>query len=174
MIHLPVTISQNLFTSKNLYYWRRFIERTLRPYKLEGHLTNPQPNEDDAHYFKWINEEDVLFTWLLDSMKPEISNQCIDHESIKDIWDEVIKLYSKLEDESRMVDLNKKAMELLQEHRSILEYSNELQALWKEIDFYQPLPTDSTGREYVLKGRTYSFLTSLRPEFETMRTLLFT
>ena len=35
-----------------------------------------------------------------------------------------------------MVDLNKKAMELLQEHRSVLEYSNELKALWKEIDFY--------------------------------------
>ena len=34
-------------------------------------------------------------------------------------------LYSKLEDESRIADLNKKAMELLQEHQSILEYSNE-------------------------------------------------
>ena len=72
-----------------------------------------------------------------------------------------------------MADLNKKAMELLQEHWSVLEYSNELQALWKEINFYRPLLTDPKGREYALKGRTYQFVTSLRPKFETVRSLLF-
>ena len=85
-------------------------------------------------------------------MKPEISDQFIDHESVKDIWDEAIRLYSKFGDKSTMADLNKNAMELLQEHRSVLEYSNELQALWKEIDFYQPLPTDPRCPEYALKG----------------------
>ena len=58
-------------------------------------------------------------------MKHEISDHFIDHESVKDVQDEVIRLYSKLEDESRMADLNKKAMELLQEQRSVLGYSNE-------------------------------------------------
>ena len=92
-------------------------------------------------------------------MKPEMSDQFIDHESVKDVWDAVIMLYSKLEDESRMVDLNKKAMELVLEQRSFLEYSNELQALWNEIDFYQPLPIDSIACEYILKGISYWFLT---------------
>ena len=73
-IHLLATVSLTLFTSRNLYHWRPFIERTLQPGKLEGRLTNPQPNADDAHYLKWIDEKDVLFTWLLDSMKPEISD----------------------------------------------------------------------------------------------------
>ena len=71
-----------------------------------------------------------------------------------------------------MAELTKKAMELLQEQKGVLEYSNELNALWSEIDFYRPLPTDPKGREYILKGRTYRFLTGLRPEFETIRTLL--
>ena len=106
-------------------------------------------------------------------MNYEISDQFIDHESVKDIWDEVINLYSKLGDESIMADLKKKAMELFQEHRSVLEYSYELQAMWKEIHFYQPLPSDPKGREYALKGRTYRFLTGLRPEFETMRSILY-
>ena len=48
-------------------------------------------------------------------MKPEVSERFIDYDSIKDIWDTIIKLYSKLEDESRMIDLKKKAMELPQE-----------------------------------------------------------
>ena len=71
-----------------------------------------------------------------------------------------------------MAELTKRAMELLQEHKSVLEYSNELNALWSEIDFYRALPTYPKGRDYILKGRTYRFLTGLRLEFETIRTLL--
>ena len=70
-----------------------------------------------------------------------------------------------------MAELNRRVMEL-QEPQSVLEYSNELAAIWNEVDFYRPLPTDQTGREYILKGITYCFLTGLRPEFETIRSLL--
>ena len=172
MIHLPPTASRNLFTCKNLYQWRRFVERMLRPRKLDDHLVKTIPNEGDTNYFKWVDEEDILITWLLDSMKPELNDRFIDYESVKEIWDIVIRLYSKLEDESRMAEHTKKAMELLQEQKWVLEYSNELNALWSEIDFYRPLPTDPKGRDYILKGRTYRLLTGLRPEFETIRTLL--
>ena len=173
IIHLPATAPRNFFTGRNLYHWRRFVERVLRPRKLDGHLINPRPNDTDTHYLRWLDEEDVIFTWLLDSMKPEVSERFIDLDSVKDVWDTVIRLYSKIEDESRIAELNKKAMDLLQEQRTVLEFANALNALWSELDFYRPLPTDSTAREYILKGRTHCFLTGLRPEFETMRSILF-
>ena len=173
IIHLPATAPRNFFTGRNLYHWRRFVERVLRPRKLDGHLTNPRPKDTDTHYLRWLDEEDVIFTWLLDSMKPEVSERFIDLDSVKNVWDTVIRLYSKLEDESRIAELNKKAMDLLQEQRTVLEFANALNALWSELDFYRPLPTDSTAREYILKGRTHCFLTGLRPEFETMRSILF-
>ena len=172
VIHLPPIASRNLFTGKNLYQWRRFVERMLQPCKLDDHLVKTRPIEEDTNYFKWVDEEDILITLLLDSMKPELSDRFIDYESVKEIWDTVIRLYSKLKDESRMAELTKRAMELLQEQKSVLEYSNELNALWSEIDFYRPLPTYPKGRDHILKGRTYRFLTGLRPEFETIRTLL--
>ena len=64
-------------------------------------------------------------------------------------------------------------MELLQEQRSVLEYANELNALWSELDFHRPLPTDLTAREYILKGRNHCFLIGLLPEFETVHSMLF-
>ena len=91
-------------------------------------------------------------------MKLEVNERFIDSDYVKDIWDTIIKLYSKLEDESRMAELNRKAMKLLQEQQSVLEYANELNALWSEPNFYRPLPIDLTTREYILKGRTHCFL----------------
>ena len=159
VIHLPPTASRNLFTGKNLYQRRQFVERMLRSHKLDDHLVKTGPTAEDTNYFKWVVEEDILITWLLDSMKPELIDRFIDYESVKEIWDIVIRLYSKLEDESRMTELTKRAMELLQEQKSVLEYSNELNAMWSEIDFYRPLPKDPKGRDYILKGRTDRFLT---------------
>ena len=102
----------NSFTRRNLYQWRLFGERTLRPTRLDSHLVNSKLEEEDGHYFKWLDEEDILLTWLLDFMKPEVGDQIIDYDSVKDMWDAVIELYSKL-DESRIADFNKRAMELL-------------------------------------------------------------
>ena len=172
VIHLPPTASQNLFTSRYLYQWRHFFERMLRPRKLDDHLVKSRSKEEDANYFKWVDEEDINIIWLLNSMKPELNERFIDYESLKDMWDTVIRLYSKLEDESRMAELTKRAIELLREQRNVFEYFNELNALWSEIDFYRPLPTDPKCRDYILKGKTYRFLTRRRAEFETIRTLL--
>ena len=102
------------------------MERTLKPRKLEGHLTNLRPNEDDAQYCKWLEEEEILITWILDSMKPKICDRFIDYVSVKEIWETIIRLYSKLEDESRTAELNIKSIELRQEQRGVLKYSNEL------------------------------------------------
>ena len=115
VMHLPTVAPQNLFTGHNLYQWRQWVERTLKPRKLEGHLTNSRPNEDDAQYYKWLEEEEILITWILDSMKPEICDRFIDYVFVKEIWETIIRLYSKLEDESRMAELNRKSIELRQE-----------------------------------------------------------
>ena len=77
-----------------------------------------------------------------------------------------------MEDESRMAELNKKAMELVQDQRCVLEYANELTSIWNESECYRPLPTD-ISREYILKGRNYRFLIGLHSELEAVRSLLF-
>ena len=95
IVHLPTTARYNVLTGRNLYQWHLFNEQTLNP---------------SCELF----EMDVLLTWMLDSMKPEISDQLIDYESVKDNWDAVIHIYSKMEDESRFAELNRKPMELQQ------------------------------------------------------------
>ena len=80
----------------------------------------------------------MLLLGSLDSMKPEVCDRFIAYDFVEDIWDTIIKLYSKLEGKLRMQKgnnyLNKRAMELLQEQHNVLEYSNESTTLWSEID----------------------------------------
>ena len=61
------------------------MERTLKPRKLDGHLTNSKLNEEDAHSYKWLEEEEFLITLIVDSMKPEVSDRFIDYASVKQI-----------------------------------------------------------------------------------------
>ena len=88
-------------------------------------------------------------------MRPELTDRFMDYNSVKGIW-EVVKinqLSSQKDDESWIVDLNKRDMEILQEHRTVTKYSNELSKIWNELDYYRSLLTDPIGGEYILRGR---------------------
>ena len=88
-------------------------------------------------------------------MRPELTDRFMDCNSEKGIW-EVVKinqLSSQKDDESWIVDLNKRDMEILQEHRTVTKYSNELSKIWNELDYYRSLLTDPIGGEYILRGR---------------------
>ena len=60
------------------------MERTLKPRKLDDHLIDSRPNEEDVNYYKWL-EDEILITWILDSMKPKVCDIFIDYTSFKEI-----------------------------------------------------------------------------------------
>ena len=53
----------------------------------------------------WISEEDIKFTWLLNSTTPGMSDHCMNCKAAKVLWDTIIRIYSKTEDESRIAEL---------------------------------------------------------------------
>ena len=124
-----------------------------RPRKLDGHLDKSRQEEEEAHYFKWVDEEYILISWLRDSTIPEVSVQLIDYAAVKDIRETVIPLNSKLEDAYRMAELNRNAMGLLQEQKSVLEVSNESTTLWNEDRFLLATYNRSNGQRIHFKRK---------------------
>ena len=70
-----------------------------------------------ALYAKWVDEEDIAHTWLLNAMKPESSNQFMRCESVEAVWQSFNCLHSKPEEGSRITDLATQATELKQDQR---------------------------------------------------------
>ena len=169
---LPVVASRSQFNGLNIHLWVRHIQVILRPQNLLDHLTGTAPVETDPHYKKWIVEEEVLYTWILDSMTAELVNRFIEYETVKAIWDAVHKYHSKKSDESKIAQLVTLAVTLQQADKSILTYANELSSIYSELDHYRPPAHKSVDREYVLMDRVYKLLQGLNPDFESIQNQL--
>ena len=48
IVHLPASALRHAFTGRNLYHCRKYIERTLKPRRLDGHLTQLRSKEEDS------------------------------------------------------------------------------------------------------------------------------
>ena len=136
---------------------------------MVDHLTDIAPPKTDPHYKRWTVEEEVLYTWILDSMSTEMANRFIEYATVKEIWDAVHYFHSKKNNRSKIAQLVTKAWTLQQGDRSLINYANELSAIFSELDQYRPPISSSGDGEYILTDRVYKLLQGLRPEFEGIR-----
>ena len=173
LTQLPVVAPRSQFNSHNLYLWEMVVDQALSPRSLLPHLTQDAPLSEDPLYKRWIEEEHIVRSWLLDSMNADYFQKFIEYKTAKEIWEAVHKFYSKKNDASKISSLVNRANALQQGDKSVMAYANELSSIYNELDFYRPPQYNTLQWEYVVQDRIYHFLEGLRPEFEGLRSQLY-
>ena len=79
----------------NIFMWEHHIQAILRSQNLLDHLTEKVPSMKNPLHKRWVVEEEVSYTWILDSMTLELANRFIKYASIKALWDVVEKFILK-------------------------------------------------------------------------------
>lgn len=97
----------------------------------------------------------------------------------RDILEKINKAYSKEDDEAEVFRVVTKSLTLSQDSKFVREYFNELKGLWREIDKYKPIITETSNdviffRNYIKKDRIYKFLMQLNVENDLTKTQILT
>ena len=88
-----------------MFQWNSYIKRILKPRNLMHHLVEERPIVTNPKYFQWVNGDSTLFSWLLDSMKPDSMKYFRYEKTCNAIWDKVSSNFSKNEDNARIYEL---------------------------------------------------------------------
>ena len=80
---LTVIANRIQFTGHNIHLWVRHIRVVLWPRELLNYLTEMALMEMDPTYKKWIVEEEVLNTWIIDSMTQDLFNSFVEYVTVK-------------------------------------------------------------------------------------------
>ena len=168
MVSLPKMPPDGLFTGFNLLQWCQYVQITLKG-RLMRHLEEDRPPHSDLAYYNWLDIEGVVHRWLLDSITPSVKGEFLSLESARAIWEAVLDSHSKKNNIATLYELVHRAANLRQGDRSVMDYNNELTALWAEIDHYMLPDPDSVDRKYILQLRVFQFLMGLTPEYEQLR-----
>ena len=82
---LLVVGPRSQFSGPISHLWTWYIQTVLKPRNLEDHLTTRALPEENPQYKRWIVEEEILYTWILDSLATELANYFIEYSSVKGI-----------------------------------------------------------------------------------------
>ena len=100
---------------------------------INGDFLQPEPT--DPTFRRWRAENAIVKGWLINSMDLALINNFIRFPTAKLVWDYVATAYFDGTDTSQVYDLKRQVTKMRKVGGSIEKYYNDLQGLWREIDF---------------------------------------
>ena len=147
----------------NYASWRRSMRLALsgkcKLGFIDGSLPKPDPAVDPVLAETWQCTNDIVSTWLLNSVSKEIAASVVYADSAAAIWKDIQDRFSQ-SNGPRIFELQKSLVGLSQGSLSVSQYFTKLKIIWEELNTYKPLVNYSCGgakplqdylqREYVM------------------------
>uniref|UniRef100_A0A2N9FJS7 Retrotransposon Copia-like N-terminal domain-containing protein n=1 Tax=Fagus sylvatica TaxID=28930 RepID=A0A2N9FJS7_FAGSY len=137
----PIGVKLN---DTNYALWSQVVEMYISGKDKLGYINGdlPQPPTTDPSFRKWRTDNAIVKGWLINSMDSSLIGNFIRFPTAKMVWDSIATTYFDGSDTSQVYDLRRRVMQLKQAGGSLEQYYNDLQGLWREIDFRRPNPME--------------------------------
>ena len=135
---------------------------------------SPQPLETNPFFRRWRTKNAIVKGWLINSMDPSLIGNFIRFPTARQVWDSIATTYFDGTDTSQVYDLRHRVTRMRQAGESIEKYYNDLQGLWREIDFRRPNPMKCADdiqkyNSILQEDRVYVFLDGLDDRLDKIR-----
>ncbi|XP_042969104.1 uncharacterized protein LOC122301790 [Carya illinoinensis] len=136
-----------IFTSENYIAWSRSMSIALivknKIAFVDGSLM--QATDGDARLsVAWLRANNLVLSWLMNSIAKEIRGSLLYFTNAFDIWEELKTRYLR-SDGPRVFILEKSLSSFSQGSKYVTEYFNEFKTLWDKYISYRPIPNCKCG-----------------------------
>ncbi|KAF7152343.1 hypothetical protein RHSIM_Rhsim01G0110400 [Rhododendron simsii] len=123
----------------NYAMWRRSMMVSLSAKNKLGFIkgTIPTPSASDPKYSLWQRCNDMVLSWVLNSLNPELANSVLYVETPSEIWLDLEERFSQ-GDFSHHYQIQRSISELKQNQDSIFTYYTKIKTLWDELKMCSP------------------------------------
>ena len=160
----------------NYALWSQVVEMYISGKDKLGYINGdlPQPPLTDPVFRRWRTDNAIVKGWLINSMEPSLISNFIRFPTAKLVWDAIATTYFDGSDTSQVYDLQRRVTRLKQAGGSLEKFYNDLQGLWREIDFRRPNPMECPTdihhyNTLVQEDRVYVFLDGLDDRLDHIR-----
>jgi hypothetical protein len=126
-------------TGDNYHSWSMKMRRALamkNKYKfVDG--SKPIPDENDLNRLAWERCNNLVHTWIINSISPSIAHSVVFIENAIDMWNDLKDRFMR-GDRIRVAQLHQEIANLKQGELNITDYFTKLRGLWEELD--RPMP----------------------------------
>ncbi|KAI9176554.1 hypothetical protein LWI28_004179 [Acer negundo] len=133
-----VLISKPL-NGDNYYTWKRAMTLALNSKNklgfVNGSIKAPSEEINPEGYAVWSRCNDMIRSWIINTLSPDITDSVIYYSSGHEIWEDLRERFSQ-SNAPRIFEIQRDIAYLRQEQLSVSTYYTKLKGLWDELDSY--------------------------------------
>ncbi|XP_019238891.1 PREDICTED: uncharacterized protein LOC109218949 [Nicotiana attenuata] len=125
----------SVFDGKNYGGWRRAVVIALSAKNKLGFIdgTLTVPPADSGLQRIWARCNDMVLSWLLNSLSKDIAESVLYSQSAKDLWSDLEDRFGQTNG-AKLFQLQKELSAVVQGNTSISTYFTKMKSLWDELD----------------------------------------
>ncbi|XP_075095175.1 uncharacterized protein LOC142173478 [Nicotiana tabacum] len=115
--------------------WRREVVIALSAKNklrfIDGTLV--VPSYDSGLQKAWARCNDMVLSWLLNSLSKKIAESVLYSQSAKDLWGDLEEMFGQTNG-AKLFQLQKELSAVIQGNTSVSSYFTKMKSLWEELD----------------------------------------
>ncbi|XP_060968283.1 uncharacterized protein LOC133035871 [Cannabis sativa] len=173
--HPGLVLVSTVLNGTNYQSWKRGIMMALTAKNksafIDGSL--PRPVAGNTLLPSWIRCNNMVMSWLVNSVSPEIAQSIMYFDLATDMWHDLQERFNE-GNGPRIFQLQTQLTHLQQGDHSVTSYFTKLKILWDELKEFQPNTSCTCGAmkvflEYYNRNQVLQFLTGLNESYASVR-----
>ena len=175
--HPGMVLVSQVLKGENYSSWSRAFQIALLVKNklsfIDGTFPKPDAEEDPQQYQQWIRRNNMVISWILNSVSKEITPTIMGYSTALEIWND-LKDRFKQQNGARFFQIKKDLLNLQQGNQSVSQYFTRMKALWDEMSKYRPTAECVCGGlrpllEHLQSEQVMLFLMGLNEQFAQAR-----
>ena len=165
-------LSSVLLNEFNYLPWERAVTLALGGRSKLGYVNGviQMPELSSPTYEAWLCKDQLVISWLLNSMERKITEIFSYVESSMHLWKNIKEMYGNQNNSARVFQLKRDIAGLQQEGKPFVQHLGTLTTMWNELNVYRPHTTDTTVLlKRAEEDKNFQLLASLSLDFEDLR-----
>ncbi|KAG7544005.1 Zinc finger CCHC-type [Arabidopsis thaliana x Arabidopsis arenosa] len=175
-----VLVTDRLTNGADFHSWRRSVRMALNVRNKLGFVdgTITKPSDSHRDYGSWSRCNDMVATWLMNSVSKKIGQSLLFISTAEGIWNSLMSRF-KQDDAPRVFEIEQRLSAIQQGSMDISAYYTELVTLWEEYRNYVELPLCTCGKcecnaaglweKLQARSRVTKFLMGLNDSYDATR-----
>ncbi|PRQ36655.1 putative transcription factor interactor and regulator CCHC(Zn) family [Rosa chinensis] len=165
-------LSSVLLNEFNYLSWARAVTLALGGRSKLGYVNGviQKPKADSPTFDSWLCKDQLVMSWLINSMESRIAEIFSFSESSMHLWNHVKEMYGNQNNAARVFQLKRDIADLQQEGKPFVQHLGSLTSMWNELDVYRPHTIEaSVLLKRAEEDKIFQLLASLSSEYEDLR-----
>ena len=137
--HPGLVLVSKPLNGDNYSVWERAMTMALNSKNklgfVNGRISAPSEETDPNGYATWSRCNDMVHSWIINTLNPEISDSVIYYVTAHEVWEDLRELFSQ-SNAPRIFEIQQDIAYQKQEQLSVSTYYTKLKGLWDELTSY--------------------------------------